>query len=249
MLEVVIRRHDRAIVGKPMTRMSRIIIRGLAICAFVCCAASISQAATIIKLSLGEVGADVGMNNAGILSTVNDGNVTTTGDQNTAVEYTAFLDSIPDITTKTASFSLNNLAAAGPATVFGSTVIQNFLGGTFNLYDPANVLLLSGALTNSELTGTIGAPGTGAVFTTTFGTVTGGTLAPLIQPGSISLSMDLTTVNGGAGFSVGAAAPILNPFLADASVNIAADQIVPEPTSLALLLLGAGATARRRLRR
>jgi hypothetical protein len=87
------------------------------------------------------------------------------------------------------------------------------------------------------LTGVIGPPGTGALFTTTLGTATGGTLAPLLLPGTVSLSMNMTNVNGGLGFGVGASAPLLLPFTADASVNIAADP-VPEPTTIMLAMLG-----------
>jgi hypothetical protein len=209
--------------------------------------AGAARASTIFKVSLGEVGADVAMNAQGVLGTVNDGNAATTGDQNTAVEFTSFLDFVPDIPTNIASFTLSGLLATGPATVVGSTVLQPFLGGSFQLFDSANTLLLSGSLTNSQLAGTLGPPGTGAVFSTALGTITGGTLASLIAPGTMSLSMDMTQVNGGAGFSVGAAAPILNPFQADASVLVAANP-VPEPAGAALLLIGAGVTALRRRR-
>src|SRR6266550_2577695 len=214
------------------------VIRGLAACALICFATSFAQAGTIIKLNLGGVGPDVGMNAGGILSTADDGIAGTTGDQNTAVEFTDFLDAFPDISPSVASFTLGNVTAVGPASVFGSLVVQNFVGGQFSLYDSANILLLQWLLTNSALTGTIGPPGTGALFTTTLGDVTGGTLAPLISPGSLSLSMNMTNVNGGAGFT--AVEGILAPFLADASVNLAANAI-PEPTSLTLVVIGSGA--------
>jgi hypothetical protein len=223
-----------------MSRTARNIIHGLAFCAIFYVATSATQAATIIKLNLGGVGPDVGMNGAGILSTTNDGVVATVGDQNTDIEYVGAFEFIPDVNTNSASFTLQGLAEVGPASVFGSLVIQNFLGGQFNLYDPANVLLLQGPLTNSALTGVLGPPGTGALFTTTLGAVTGGTLAPSIAPGSLSLSMNMTTVNGGNGFVVAGGGPSLNAFLADASVTIAAD-VVPEPATLSLIGLGAAA--------
>jgi hypothetical protein len=223
-----------------MRRTARNIIRGLVFCALIFVAASFSQAGTIIKLNLADVGPDIGMNGAGILSTINDGNAATTGDQDTAVEFTGFLNFIPDIVPNIASFSMHNLAEVGPANVFGTLVIQNFFGGTIELYDPANTLLLSGQLNNSALSGVIGPPGTGALFTTTFSQVTGGTLAPLIVPNSLSLSMNMTNVNGGNGFAVAGGGPALNPFLADAAVNIAADP-VPEPATLMLVLMGSAA--------
>jgi hypothetical protein len=208
----------------------------LTVCCFTVCSAN---ANTIIKLDLGSVGPDIGMNGQGQLSTVNDGDAGTTGDQNTKIEFTDFLNSIPDISTPPGSFTLNGLALAGPTNVIGGTlVIQNFTGGQFSLYDPANVLLLSGPISTSTLTGTIGAPGTGALFTTTLASATGGTLASLIFPGSLSLSLSMTNVNGGTGFSTSDS--ILQPFQADGSINIAADGArAPEPATLALLSMGA----------
>src|SRR5829696_3941866 len=163
-----------------MKSIMKVVIRGVAACALVCAAATFSQAATIIKLNLGGVGPDIGMNGAGILSTTNDGVAGSVGDQNTDIEFTGGLDFIPDVNTNAASFTLQGLAEVGPASVFGSLVIQNFAGGQFSLFDPSNVLLLQGPLTSSALTGVIGPPGTGALFTTTLGAVTGGTLAPFI---------------------------------------------------------------------
>src|SRR5206468_1275193 len=142
------------------------------------------------------VGPDVEMSAGGIFGTLNDGAAATVGDQNTAVEFTSFLDAgHPDITTPTGSFTLAGLAASGPATPVGSTVVQSFIGGTFSLFDPSNVLLLSGALNGSTLTGQLGPPCTGALFSTSFGTVTGGTLAPSIASSSIALSINMTNVN------------------------------------------------------
>ena len=220
---------------------------------FIFLASVSSQGGTIIKLSLGDVSPDVAMNAAGVFGTVSDGVVATTGDQNTAIEFSDFLNFLPDIGTTTASFTLSNLSTVGPTTIVGSLAIQNFSGGTFNLYDPANVLLLSGALTNSTLTGVLGPPATGALFTTTFGTVTGGTLQSFIAPNTLSLSINLTNVNGGAGLtalSAGGGPVFLSPFTADASVEIAAQQVVPEPSSLALFgLVGVVYIALRKTRR
>jgi hypothetical protein len=50
--------------------------------------------------------------------------------------------------------------------------------------------------------------------------------------------MSFTDVNGGSGFSVGGtAAPVLNPFTADTTLNIAGDPI-PEPAMIALASIG-----------
>jgi hypothetical protein len=223
-----------------MTGSRRTAIRALIICAVAGIAASAAQAGTILKLNLADVGPDVGMNGLGIFQTIDDGNAATLGDQNTNIEFTGFLDFIPDVQPNIGSFSMHNLQELGPANVVGGTiVVQNFTGGNFQLYDPANTLLLSGQLGNSAVTGVIGPPGTGALFTTTFSAVTGGTLAPQLAPNSLQLSMNMTNVNGGAGFGVAGGGPALNPFLADASVNIGADPAVPEPGTLALIATGA----------
>jgi PEP-CTERM motif len=226
--------------------MFRLAVRTFLICALSSLTVLSATATTIIKLDLGGVGPDIGMNAQGQLSTVDDGNAGTTGNQDTKIEFTDFLDSIPDIVTPPGSFTLSGLAVAGPSTQIGSLVIQNFTGGQFALYDPTNILLLSGPLTNSALTGVIGAPGTGALFTTTLANATGGSLASLIQSGTLSLSLSMTNVNGGAGFSTSDG--ILQPFLADGSINIAADRNqAPEPATFALLTMGAiGLLASRR---
>jgi hypothetical protein len=82
------------------------------------------------------------------------------------------------------------------------------------------------------------------LFTTSFGTVTSGTLKPLINAGSLSLSMTLTNISQGVGLSVSlvpgrtVTAYSLNPFDADATIAIVADPI-PEPASALLLVIGA----------
>jgi hypothetical protein len=227
---------------------------GAAVCAILSANASGLQASTIIKLNLGGVGPDLSMTATGVLGTVNDLIPGTTGDQNTAIEYTGFLEPIPDVNTSVASVTLSNLTTVGPPNlvVLPGSVLQNFAGGTLNLYNSSNGLLLSGTLTTSVLQGTLGPPGTGAVFTTNVATVTGGSLAPFIVPGSLGLSMNLSNVNGGAGLSVGPG-PVLNAFQADSAISISGDPTplggnLPEPGTLVLATsaLAAGAWMRRR---
>jgi hypothetical protein len=217
-----------------------------ALCAVLGATAPQAHADTIFKLSLGETGPDVSLA-GGALNTTDDGIVGTPGNQNTAVDYTGFLSGfLPDITTSTASVSLNGLTTIGPAQQFGSIVLQNYTGGILNLHDSANNLLLSAVLTSSTLSGTVGAPATGAVFTSGIATPVAGSLLPFIAPNSLSLSMTLTNVNAGAGLSV--VSNVLQPFTADASIDVAADPGagIPEPATLSLALVGATALLVRR---
>jgi hypothetical protein len=228
----------------------------IALCALMS-AAPQARAGTIIKLSLGgDAAADVEYTGGvgGVLSTVDDLNAATTGNQNTAVEFLDILDSVEsDILTSTASVTLDGVTASGAAFPFGSAVFQNFTGGTLELYDAANTLLLSGTLDASVLAGTLGPPATGALITTTFGQFTGGTLVGYFDPDTLALSIALGSINGGAGLAVSPldgfpAISVLNAFTADASIIIAANP-VPEPAAILLLVSGILATAIARRRR
>jgi hypothetical protein len=221
-------------------------LTGIVICTAFIGLNKAAHADTVLKLSLGEVSPDLVFDGL-TLHTVNDGNAGTTGDQNTAVDFTGFLNGIPDITTNIASFSLAGLAPQGAATVVGTVFIQNFAGGQFSLFDPSNVLLLSGTLNASSLTGSFAPSSTGSLFTTMNGNFTGGTLLPMLQRPSFSLSLTMTNVNGGSGFVLSGA---VQPFTADSTVEIGATQQVPEPGTWSLLVFGAltAATLRRRLR-
>lgn len=223
-----------------MTFNLRVVFASLAMCALLGSTAANGQ--TILKLNLGNTGPDLAMNGSGVLGTVSDGDAGTTGDQNTAIEYTAYLDGLfADIGTSTASFSLAGLQTTGtPTVVAGAVVVQDFFGGSFNLYDPANSLLLSGNLQDSTLTGVIGNTGTGSIFTTKVGTFTAGSLLPYVEANSLNLSIALTNVNNGNGFVVSGSPSALQPFTTDASVNVTGAEGVgvPEPASIAMVLLG-----------
>jgi hypothetical protein len=205
-------------------------------------AAGQAHAGTIIKLSLGTTGPDIKYTGGafGVLSTVNDGLVGTTGDQNTSIDFLDFLSGMTDITLPDASYTLDGVTAVGPATIlFGTVVVQEFSGGDFQLYDDTNALLLDVNLASSALSGPLGISATGSVFTVSNGTVVGGSLAPLVLATSISMSIAMSGITGG-GLSVIPLGPdtgTLNPFFADASKVIAAE--VPEPASFALLAVGA----------
>jgi hypothetical protein len=206
-----------------------------------------AEAGTILKLSLGnDVQPDLEYV-ASVLSTVDDGDGTTPGDQNTAVEFLDFLTGVhPNIPAADGSYSMNGLTANGaPLVLFGAIVIQQLQGGNFQLWDENNVLLLDATLGDSVLNGTTGPAGpsqTGGVITTTFGNILGGTLAPYIAPNTVSVSIAMTNVISGAtpGMVVTPTpgGPVLANFVADATETIAAEPI-PEPATVALILLGA----------
>jgi hypothetical protein len=237
-----------------MTFKSRSTFFAGALCALCVACASISRGGPIITLDLGGGGTDIAMNGAGLLSTVSDGDGATLGDQNTGIIYADFLGALfPNVTPPpSASFTLSGLQATGAAQVpLTSLVIQNFTGGTFSLYAPNNSLLLQGPIASAALSGVIGPPGTGGLFTTSLGTATAGSLKNYFQAGTLSVSMNLTTVNGGSGFVVTppATGGVLSAFTANAVAGIAgsAGPAVPEPTSVALILVGlAGANCVRR---
>jgi hypothetical protein len=210
-----------------------------------------AQASTILKLSLGgDAGADIEFDGT-TLSSADDGDAATTGEQNTSVEFLTFLDGFADILDDVASFTLDGLTVDGPPVIImGVLVGQGFNDGALSLYDAANVLLLSATLDGSVLTAIIGAPATGSVFTAGIATVTGGTLAPLIEPDTLTLSISMVDINGGAGVSVVGfgAVPVLEPFTADATLLFDAEERrAPEPGSA--LLLGAALVGAVRLRR
>jgi hypothetical protein len=223
----------------------RISLTSFAFCALL--GSTAANGDTVLKLSLGNTGSEVAMVQNGanfFVGTTSDGIAGTTGDQNTAIDYTGFLDPVfADVTTNTASFSLAGLKRTGNPSIIGSSVIvQDFFGGTFNLYSPTNSLLLSGDLQDSTLTGVIGNNGTGSIFSTKVGTFTSGSLLPYLKADSLNVSIPLTNVNNGLGFVVSGSPFALQPFTADASVNISADPgplFAPEPGSIAMALLGA----------
>jgi PEP-CTERM motif-containing protein len=221
-----------------MSLSLRIVLTSFSFCALL--GSSAANGDTVLKLSLGNTGPDLAMNAGGVLGTTSDGNAGTTGDQDTAIDYTGFLN--PLFADGTGSFSVAGLLRTGPPNVIGGAIIvQDFDGGAFDLYSSTNTLLLHGNLTESTLTGVIGGTGTGSIFTTQVGNFTAGTLLPFVHPSSLNVSMALTNVNGGLGFVVSGSPSTLQAFTTDAAVNISAEPGpgIPEPSSIAIALLGA----------
>jgi hypothetical protein len=224
----------------------------LAAVAMLLASAQLVNAGTILKLSLGDTGPDVEYSGGagGVFSTFNDTDPTTTGEQNTAIDFVGDLAPFfADVLTPIASYSLNGVTAAGLASVVNGQVGQLFAGGDFQLYDPANTLLLDVDLTSSALSGFVGSTA-GAEFSINNGIVVGGTLAPYLDATSISFSIALTGINDPAGMTITPVGlPIIMPgltiqpatvnaFTADADKLVAADVIIPEPGTVLLLGLG-----------
>lgn len=232
-----------------MLRHPKSILTAVAVCALcVGLSPATSLAGTILEMNLGNVVNDIEYDGTTLRTVIE--NVATTGDQDTGVQFLGILDPLfTDIlTTNQASFTLSGLVPDGQASlIVNSVIIQNFKNGIFELYgDSGNNLLLKGNLGNSALSGSLNNT-TGGLFQTTLGTATGGSLMGLIDPSSISLSMNFTAISdtpsGLPGLRVSPlpGGPInffltnLNPFRADATVNIEAN--VPEPGSVMLVLL------------
>ena len=214
-----------------MFRGLRIGIVGFALCAVIGGSDHSARAETVIQLGSGASTFGIQFNGTAL---------STGGPQNTSVEFLDFLNWYPDVPTSTASLTLDGITLSGPALVFGGTsILQQFSGGTLSLHDAVHTLLLSGDLSPSVLTGTAGLAN-GGLFTTSFSTVTGGAFAAYIDRPSLVFQMHLSNINGGAGLSVGPTAPPvggeLHSFTAGVSANIDGEPI-PEPATDALLVI------------
>jgi hypothetical protein len=213
-----------------MMRNLRLLIAGFAACAVLLGDNDPAHAGTIINMASSP---------AAIAVQYNGTTLSTATPQNTAAIFLDFLDSHPDITTPTASFTFGGLTKLGLPFLNGTSIIQQFSGGTLSLYDSTPTLLLSANLSSSALTGTAGLPD-GGLFTTSFSNVTGGTLAPQIDEATLVFQMHLSNINTGAGLSTSPPpGGQLQPFTANATANIdaAQGQVVPEPATYALLLI------------
>jgi hypothetical protein len=205
---------------------------------------------TIVEVHLGGVGQPDLQFVSGVLSTVNDGDAATPGDQNTDVFFDSLLDSVADIISG-ASFTLAGVGASGTPVVSAAGISQHTSGGTFNLYgeDAAHTLLLSGTLGDGEIVGA-DSSSIGSFFTTQIGSLTGGSLLGLLPaniPVLIGFSLGSLTSADGSGLDVinTVNGPALGDFTANGTGLI---DVVPEPASFALLLSGllGGVAARRR---
>jgi hypothetical protein len=231
--------------------MMKVLLNGFTSAALALLLTFNASQAALIKLDLAKIPApDPGPDIAyagSVLATPSDGNGLTTGAQDTAIVFGDFLSALP---ATRGSYSLQNMTANGPATTVFipgpniTVVSQSLIGGSFQIYDSANVKLLDVSLASSVLSGTAGPASTTAnVFSVTNGTVVGGTLASQIASNSISFSIALTNISGG-GMAVDVN-NILAPFTASATKEIAGNP-VPEPSAAVLLVLGSLCTVLRR---
>ena len=205
-------------------------------------------AAESIKLPLGEESPEVYFDGT-TFGTVDDGNASTLGDQNTRIIFAGFGGMFADILDSTASFSLDGVTAVGPASEpIPGLVAQQTLGGTFSLYAPDNTLLLSGEVTNGALGGGTESA-TGSFFNTTVGTFTGGALLSFFQLNTLQIVLAMQDIHSGQLVGMHITNGALDPFTSDAASLIGGDAAaVPEPTSMLLLLSGCSAAAAYRRR-
>ncbi|MFN8392553.1 MAG: PEP-CTERM sorting domain-containing protein [Bdellovibrionota bacterium] len=207
---------------------------------------SSALAESIVKIPLGESGPDV-MFDGTTFRTVDDGDATTLGDQNTRILFSGFGNLFSDFISPEGSFSLSSVAAVGAPTDTLGVIAQGTSGGTFDLYAPDNTLLLSGTLQNGAITGSAGPSATGSFFNTQLGTFTGGTLAAFFVADSAQLSIALNAIFTGNTPGLDISGGFLHPFTSDASGLITGtNAAVPEPVTGLLLLSGLPLAARMR---
>ncbi len=193
---------------------------------------------TVIKVPLGDGGFDVAFDGSSF-GTVSDGDLSTSGEQNTRVIFTGILDGVADIDDPNASFTLADIVLSGPGIMAGPVVVQETAGGSFSLWSTSNQLLLSGLLGTGALTGST-AQSTGSYFTTSFSSFSGGSLAALLDPNSAALSLALAGIftDGSPGLRL--VGGVLQPFTADGLIAIegSPSNEVPEPMTGILVLSG-----------
>lgn len=200
---------------------------------------SSASAETIMKYDLGGTGPDVQLV-GNVFSTINDGFSGTPGQQNTALDFTGFLDSTFSDILAGASMTISNVQTIGNALVVlnNGIVQQNTTGGTVSFWNASGALLLSGSLASGSISGTLDGS-TGSFFNTTAMTFTGGSLLPYLSPtsGGFSLALSNIFTGGFSGFDIvspTAGLSRLGNFTADAGGLISGTS-VPEPTSMFLL--------------
>lgn len=224
-------------------------------------AAAPLSAETIVKLDLGTSSPDVvyAFDEAAdtyVLSTQSDGLVSSLGDTQTNATFQSFVSTagVANIPAD-ASLSISGIQSVGNAVVFGGSLVnQETEGGSFQLYDDNNILILAGELEDGVLTGPLGVsdapgPSTGSLFTVNLGTFVlpdgaDDTIFNLLDPESAQLSMSFTNVTSGDGSAVGLSVidDKLQSFTADVTAQVEAaardPNLLPEPASFGMAMLG-----------
>ncbi|MEM9827057.1 MAG: PEP-CTERM sorting domain-containing protein [Planctomycetota bacterium] len=174
----------------------------------------------------------------GVFSTIGDAGATLGTGQFTALQFDGFLDpEFADIGVN-AEVSISGLQVNGMAQTFGTVIGQEFTGGTISVFDDMQTLLLSASLGDSTLFGST-VSGTAQLSNTSPVTFDGGTLLPFLDPNSGGLSVSMVNVRTGSLVGLRENAGVLNNFSADASGQIEAAAVIPEPLGGAFLgLLG-----------
>ncbi len=177
----------------------------------------------------------------GFVQTGDDGDINNSGDQTTEISFVGPLDPMFADIPGGASISFSGLELNTDATTLDlgnnvSVISGTTTGGQFSLFDDDDMLLLQGDVGDFSISNLEGS-GTGNFVSVGNTTFTAGSLLPLINPNSglISLSLIQIETNGQPGFEV--IDGTIQPFIADASGQISA-AIVPEPTSLPVLIMG-----------
>lgn len=195
-----------------------------------------ASASTILKFGFGADSMPDIASVGGVLSTVDDGNASTPGDQNSGIEFLGFLNSMSPIPIADASITIDGIQLTDDMSTIGNLVVQPTSGGVFSFWDETNSLLLSGTFGDGMLTGSLGDPATGSLISLNFGSFDGGSLINLVDPNSAAFSLSFTGVNDGAGFSIVENATRISDFTSDATGLLSA--AVPEPASASLILAG-----------
>lgn len=182
------------------------------------------------------------------LSTIDDGNGTSPGDQDTIINFpnNSFVSGQPGVVEGAGSFTMAGVKLEGsPVIVPGNLLAYQTTGGTFELFDDANSSILTGTLNDGSFYASYGAgtAATGGWLSINFGSFTGPDGSPLfdlLDPNSAAMSISFTEIFTGAQPGVTVNGNDILDFTADATANISAESLastLPEPGSLGLAMV------------
>jgi hypothetical protein len=236
-------------LARPGASSLKLLILQVSLCAAfgITGAAASADPITVVSLSNSAPNMEFKHNGSSYeFLTIDDGQAGTTGDQNASVDFQDFLDPLLTDIPSAASFSMSGLVTSSATQIFGPTgpLLQLFSGGTFSLFGPANSLLLSGTLGTSGISGNLLPTGNGSLFLSNVASITGGAMQPYLVSGTLTISMNATSIDGSNGFSLAPITNLLNPFTMNATVKFSAGWTgIPEPSSAVLALVGSAFAA------